>query len=127
MTHDDDDALKGAATTPDDATFVSPPPMTIPEAAQTGGADAPVPTSSTAVQESAPPPGLTDQTNFLPTRQVVTVFLGMTVAVMCSFLDQTMCVISSPHRILFDQTLVASRQRCRVSPLNCTRAKRVHG
>lgn len=34
--------------------------------------------------------GLTDQTNFLPTRQVITVFMGLSVALACSFLDQTM-------------------------------------
>lgn len=43
----------------------------------------------------APPSGLTDQTNFLPTRQVITVFLGLSVALACSFLDQTMCVLST--------------------------------
>ena len=42
----------------------------------------------------APPSGLTDQTNFLPTRQVITVFLGLSVALACSFLDQTMYVPS---------------------------------
>ena len=33
---------------------------------------------------------LTDQTNFLPTRQVITVFCGLSVALACAFLDQTM-------------------------------------
>lgn len=45
--------------------------------------------------ESAKEPGttgvtLTDQTNFLPTRQVITVFMGLSVALACAFLDQTM-------------------------------------
>jgi hypothetical protein len=40
--------------------------------------------------EAPSPHGLTDQTNFLPTRQVITVFLGLSVALACSFLDQTM-------------------------------------
>ena len=38
------------------------------------------------------PHGLTDQTNFLPTRQVIMVFCGLSVALACSFLDQTMYV-----------------------------------
>lgn len=33
---------------------------------------------------------LTDQTNFLPTRQVIIVFSGLSVALACAFLDQTM-------------------------------------
>lgn len=36
------------------------------------------------------PEGLEDQTNFLPTRQVILVFLGLSIALACSMLDQTM-------------------------------------
>ncbi len=43
-----------------------------------------------------PPQGITDQTHFLPTRQVITVFLGLSVALACSFLDQTMYVFCLP-------------------------------
>jgi len=39
---------------------------------------------------------LPDQTNLLPTKQVVFVFMGLTCALFCSLLDQTMCV-SFPH------------------------------
>lgn len=39
---------------------------------------------------------LQDQTNLLPTKQVVFVFMGLTCALFCSLLDQTMCV-SFPH------------------------------
>ena len=38
--------------------------------------------------------GLEDQTAFLPAKQVIVVFLGLSVAVACSFLEQTMCVSS---------------------------------
>lgn len=36
------------------------------------------------------PEELEDQTNFLPTRQVIMVFLGLSIALACSMLDQTM-------------------------------------
>lgn len=36
--------------------------------------------------------GLTDQTNFLPARQVFVIFCGLSVALACAFLDQTMYV-----------------------------------
>lgn len=42
------------------------------------------------VATESSPHGLTDQTNFLPTRQVIMVFCGLSVALACSFLDQTM-------------------------------------
>ena len=52
------------------------------------------------------PHGLTDQTNLLPTRQVIYIFMGLSVAQACSFLDQTMyaaalasCTIETAHRI----------------------------
>lgn len=35
---------------------------------------------------------LTDQTNFLPARQVFVIFCGLSVALACAFLDQTMYV-----------------------------------
>ncbi|EJT98276.1 MFS general substrate transporter [Dacryopinax primogenitus] len=39
---------------------------------------------------------LQDQSNFLPTKQVVIVFLGLGVALTCSFLEQTMMATSLP-------------------------------
>lgn len=44
------------------------------------------------LDSSAPPEGLDDQTNFLPTKQVIMVFLGLSIALACSMLDQTMYV-----------------------------------
>jgi hypothetical protein len=38
---------------------------------------------------------LQDQTNLLPTKQVLMVFIGLTAAIFCSLLDQTMCVLLS--------------------------------
>ena len=49
--------------------------------------------AQTNVVEEQSPHGLTDQTNFLPTKQVIMVFLGLSVALACSFLDQTMYVL----------------------------------
>ncbi|KAI0701349.1 MFS general substrate transporter [Cytidiella melzeri] len=40
---------------------------------------------------------LVDQTNFLPTRQVITVFIGLSVALACSFLDQTIVATALPR------------------------------
>lgn len=42
---------------------------------------------------------LQDQTNLLPTKQVIFVFMGLTCALFCSLLDQTMSAFSSlqPH------------------------------
>jgi hypothetical protein len=37
-------------------------------------------------------PELQDQTNLLPVRQVILVFVGLTCALFCSLIDQTMCV-----------------------------------
>jgi hypothetical protein len=67
-------------------------PVVLPEAQGTGGPDASLPTSSTNVtpKQEVASNGLTDQTNFLPARQVIAVFMGLSVALMCSFLDQTM-------------------------------------
>ena len=42
--------------------------------------------------ETSAPEGLEDQTNFLPTKQVIMVFLGLSIALACAMLDQTMCV-----------------------------------
>ncbi|KZT60557.1 MFS general substrate transporter [Calocera cornea HHB12733] len=39
---------------------------------------------------------LQDQSNFLPTKQVIIVFLGLGIALMCSFLEQTMMATSLP-------------------------------
>lgn len=47
---------------------------------------------------------LQDQTNLLPTKQVLMVFVGLTASIFCSLLDQTMCVL------LFDTFL---------TPLQC--------
>ncbi|KIP12091.1 hypothetical protein PHLGIDRAFT_62405 [Phlebiopsis gigantea 11061_1 CR5-6] len=49
-----------------------------------------------AVEETSPH-GLTDQTNFLPTKQVIMVFLGLSVALACSFLDQTIIATALPR------------------------------
>jgi hypothetical protein len=38
-------------------------------------------------------PVLTDQTNFLPTRQVIYIFCGLALGLGCTFLDQTMWVL----------------------------------
>jgi hypothetical protein len=38
------------------------------------------------------PHGLADQTNFLPVKQLLGVFAGLSTALACSFLDQTMLV-----------------------------------
>lgn len=40
---------------------------------------------------------LTDQTNFLPIRQVITVFLGLSVALACAYLDQTVVATALPR------------------------------
>ena len=50
--------------------------------------------TSVKVEETVTDPhhGLTDQTNFLPARQVFVVFCGLSVALACAFLDQTMYV-----------------------------------
>ena len=39
---------------------------------------------------------LQDQTSLLPFKQIVFVFMGLTCALFCSLLDQTMCVLPSP-------------------------------
>ncbi|KAI0087353.1 MFS general substrate transporter [Irpex rosettiformis] len=63
-------------------------------------------TSPTAVPSGATTPArdhakseviLTDQTNFLPTKQVIMVFLGLSVALACSFLDQTIVATALPR------------------------------
>jgi hypothetical protein len=43
---------------------------------------------------------LQDQTNLLPTKQVLMVFIGLTVAIFCSLLDQTMCVVPSAWSLI---------------------------
>lgn len=48
------------------------------------------PTVLDATPPSKTPVALVDQTNFLPTKQVIMVFMGLSVALACSFLDQTM-------------------------------------
>ncbi|KAH9921048.1 major facilitator superfamily domain-containing protein [Fomitopsis serialis] len=69
--------------------------LALPEAAHgASGSDVPAPTSSDeqradASNNNGDSVELTDQTNFLPTRQVIMVFLGLSIALMCSFLDQT--------------------------------------
>lgn len=65
----------------------------LPEAQGTAGADGPIPTGTGGPQEKTDEVqanGLQDQTNFLPTRQVIIVFLGLSVALACAFLEQTM-------------------------------------
>ncbi|TFK49175.1 MFS general substrate transporter [Heliocybe sulcata] len=87
----DETARKQENSADDDATIV-----TMPEAAQTGGPDAPLPTAIEGKKPSLPAADLEDQTNFLPTRQVITVFLGLSVALACSFLDQTIVATALP-------------------------------
>jgi hypothetical protein len=55
--------------------------------------------------------GLTDQTNYLPTRQVIAVFAGLNLAVMVGFLDQTMYVLLMFNILIksFTELIVVSR------------------
>ena len=82
----DESKNSGVDEPPDDITVVGVSPLsygpTEPSTPVGDGAQTP--------KGDEPPYGLTDQTNFLPTRQVIMVFLGMSVALACSFLDQTM-------------------------------------
>jgi hypothetical protein len=71
------------------------PGVVVPEATETGGPDASVPTTAAPSLHESPqtgslPDGLDDQTNFLPTKQVITVFFGLSFSLACAFLDQTM-------------------------------------
>ena len=50
------------------------------------------PKAAQKIVDTPPPEGLEDQTNFLPTKQVIMVFMGLSIALACSMLDQTMCV-----------------------------------
>ncbi|KZT29870.1 MFS general substrate transporter [Neolentinus lepideus HHB14362 ss-1] len=52
---------------------------------------------SDKIKGSKPPPELTDQTNFLPARQVITVYLGLCTALACSFLEQTIVATALPR------------------------------
>ncbi|TFK50126.1 MFS general substrate transporter [Heliocybe sulcata] len=51
------------------------------------------------INGSKPPPDseLTDQTNFLPARQVITVYLGLCTALACSFIEQTIVATCLPR------------------------------
>ena len=55
------------------------------------GTSTAVPSGATtpALGHATPEVILTDQTNFLPTKQVITVFMGLSVALACALLDQT--------------------------------------
>lgn len=44
-----------------------------------------------------PPHGLADQTNFLPVKQLLGVFAGLSTALACSFLDQTIVATALPQ------------------------------
>lgn len=88
---------------PDDVTVVGVVAASLPMDDLEGQPAAPVTKNDSgdgANQQSSPgeasPAGLTDQTNFLPTKQVITVFLGLSVALACAFLDQTMYVLDVP-------------------------------
>ncbi|EIN07711.1 MFS general substrate transporter [Punctularia strigosozonata HHB-11173 SS5] len=72
--------------------------VTLPEVQGTGGPDAQLttPPSDEAPKQETGTHGLTDQTNFLPARQVIAVFMGLSVALMCSFLDQTIVATALP-------------------------------
>ncbi|KZT23709.1 MFS general substrate transporter [Neolentinus lepideus HHB14362 ss-1] len=61
-----------------------------------GGPEPPSPATIDGGKPSPSAPALEDQTNFLPTRQVITVFLGLSVAMSCSFLDQTIVATALP-------------------------------
>ena len=82
--------------------------------APTSGDDVAMKSSSkgTSSPEGPSPHGLTDQTNFLPTRQVITVFLGLSVALACAFLDQTVYVFEYCHM----RCMLSTFKRCIVSP-----------
>jgi hypothetical protein len=94
--HSADSNLKNTSSTDDfvqDYSHTGVEPVTVPEVAQNGGPDAQVPTAMSGSKvpgEESSPHGLSDQTNFLPTRQVITVFCGLSFALACAFLDQTM-------------------------------------
>ena len=74
------------------------------------------------------PHGLTDQTNFLPTRQVIIVFCGLSVALACAFLDQTMYAsLLALRMLLLSCQLPASLPPCLESPLIFMPAATAHG
>ncbi|KAJ3552656.1 hypothetical protein NM688_g4034 [Phlebia brevispora] len=51
----------------------------------------------TAADLTCPPEELEDQTNFLPTKQVIMVFMGLSIALACSMLDQTIVATALPR------------------------------
>ncbi|GJE94802.1 MFS general substrate transporter [Phanerochaete sordida] len=105
MVHQQQTGTRGDET-PDDATVVSVAAVSLPvdelqlqpaAPAATAGGPAKADKQPSSPSEEAPPLGLTDQTNFLPTKQVITVFLGLSVALACSFLDQTIIATALPR------------------------------
>lgn len=81
----------------DAATVVSMPinPDTMMYTPSTPVSETDVHVKETLTNPGCPPEGLEDQTNFLPTKQVVMVFMGLSIALACSMLDQTMYVSCS--------------------------------
>ncbi|KDQ59098.1 hypothetical protein JAAARDRAFT_652302 [Jaapia argillacea MUCL 33604] len=65
-----------------------------PSVDKTGGCSSP---ASTIGVTPSFPEGLTDQTNFLPARRVITVYVGLSIALACSFLEQTIVATALPR------------------------------
>jgi hypothetical protein len=60
----------------------------------------PVEVEILAASSNAQTTGLTDQTNYLPPRRVITVYLGLSIGLVCSILEQTVVRVSSSHTTL---------------------------
>jgi hypothetical protein len=71
----------------------------------------PVEVEILAASSKAHTTGLTDQTNYLPPRRVITVYLGLSIGLVCSILEQTVVRVSSSH------TTLSCSNRLRRSPL----------
>ncbi|KAH7097412.1 MFS general substrate transporter [Auriculariales sp. MPI-PUGE-AT-0066] len=78
----------------------------VPVLSATNAAAAPIAGVKLAEQPVAPPVdditkpvanGLQDQTAFLPAKQVVAVYMGLSLALLCSFLDQTIIATALPR------------------------------
>jgi hypothetical protein len=92
-----------------------------------------LPASHAKTAASARPeePGLTDQTNFLPMRQVIYIFCGLSLGLGCTFLDQTMWVpivlCNEFERLHWPSWRAEWRRRCRASRRICMQARRARG
>jgi hypothetical protein len=110
----------------DDATIL--PVFNLPEAPVAASVTGPISgfdTEKAALHDH----GLTDQTNYLPTRQVITVFAGLNLAVMVGFLDQTMFVYFTftPLSEALTEFIAASRLPFLELLLIFTLARNLHG